>query len=367
MFNSTALEAVIGLIFIYLLYSLLATVLSEMIAAFLGLRARTLKQAISRMLNDDRIISRTRRFLNSINLMRTDDNKVVKSFYENPEIKYLGGTGMFRLPSSIKAESFSKALMVELSGNGEVTREKLNAVLKVGAQSQTAERSGGGQDVAIGRETTGYILTLWEEAEADLTKFRLLLEDWFNRTMEQTTEWYKRKIQLVLLVLGFGMAWLFYADTFVMVDKLSNDRQAREQMVSLATAYVQSGAPERDTSLFMVKEKLDRDIASAHTVLGLGGWLPAALKVHTAPGTRDKVYTPQLDPECLSVSHQKIYNGTITLTPADRINYLLQLLCHHFFGFLVTAIAISLGAPFWFDLLNKVMRLRTSAKTKPQK
>lgn len=31
-------------------------------------------------------------------------------------------------------------------------------------------------------------------------------------------------------------------------------------------------------------------------------------------------------------------------------------------GLLLTAIAISLGAPFWFDLLNKLMQLRGSKK-----
>jgi len=33
-------------------------------------------------------------------------------------------------------------------------------------------------------------------------------------------------------------------------------------------------------------------------------------------------------------------------------------------GWLITALAISLGAPFWFDLLNKLMTLRGSIKTK---
>ena len=35
--------------------------------------------------------------------------------------------------------------------------------------------------------------------------------------------------------------------------------------------------------------------------------------------------------------------------------------CHLMvFGWLITAIALSLGAPFWFDLLNKFMKLRSS-------
>jgi len=32
-------------------------------------------------------------------------------------------------------------------------------------------------------------------------------------------------------------------------------------------------------------------------------------------------------------------------------------------GWIITALALSLGAPFWFDLLNKLMKLRGSVAT----
>jgi hypothetical protein len=32
-------------------------------------------------------------------------------------------------------------------------------------------------------------------------------------------------------------------------------------------------------------------------------------------------------------------------------------------GWLITALAISLGAPFWFDLLSKIIQLRAAGKT----
>jgi hypothetical protein len=366
MFNSVALDVVIGLVVIYLLYSLLATVLSEMIASLLGLRARNLKEAISRMLNDHQAQGLIRRFLNSVRIMKSPDNPVINSFYNNPEIKYLGSSGLFRKPSSIKAESFSKALVDELSGNGSVTRDKINAVLKISAQNSENDQARVAQRGALERETAGYILSLWEEAEADITKFRRLLEDWFNRTMEQATEWYKRKIQLVLLVLGFCLAWVFCADTFVIVRNLSNDKKAREQMVSLADSYLKSGLPARDTALLEIRKKLDSDIANANTILGPGGWLPKSVRVTFDPRTKEKTYAPQLDPRSLSATHRKTSNGTITFTFGDRLGYLFRLAYHHFFGFLITAIAISLGAPFWFDLLNKVMKLRTSVKVKPE-
>ena len=35
-----------------------------------------------------------------------------------------------------------------------------------------------------------------------------------------------------------------------------------------------------------------------------------------------------------------------------------------FLGWIITALAISLGAPFWFDLLNKLVKFRGTGNTK---
>ncbi len=53
MFNSVALDVVISLVFIYLLYSLLATTVLELIASGFRFRAKILERAIFRMLEDD--------------------------------------------------------------------------------------------------------------------------------------------------------------------------------------------------------------------------------------------------------------------------------------------------------------------------
>ncbi len=328
MFNSVALQAVTGLIFIYLLYSLLATVLSEMIASVLRLRARNLITALGRML-------------------KSHNNQFVLGLLNNPEIKVPGETGVMRYPSFIRATNFSRALMKELFGDGPVTGEKISAVLE--------------------KETAGYLLGLWKEAQGDVLKFRLLIEDWFNRTMEHASEWYKRKIQLVLLILGFCIAWFFCADTFTMARKLSVDKDAREKMVTLAETYARENPLAGDTALLEVKKTLAADMSGANSVLGLGGWLPDNINVVTDPVTSAKSYSQPLDTACISPSDLKILNGKIAFSFGDKMAYLLKLAWHHFFGFLITAIAISLGAPFWFDLLNKIMKLRSSVKEKPEK
>ncbi len=43
-----------------------------------------------------------------------------------------------------------------------------------------------------------------------------------------------------------------------------------------------------------------------------------------------------------------------------KINYVFS--GSHFAGYLLTVLALSLGAPFWFDILNKLVKLRTSSK-----
>jgi len=379
MFNSVALDVVIGLVLIYLLYSLLATVLSELIATILGLRARNLKEAIDRMLNDEKETGFWRRLWDSIKLMKNPKNKIVDAFYNHPEIKYLGSSGIFKTPSSIKAVSFSKTLMNLMFGNDSVNREiienRLQGIIKK-AEGTNKEAK---DIIKLDPETTFYIQSLWYQSQGDIAKFKIQLEGWFDRTMEQTTVWYKRKIQIVLLVLGFFLAWIFCADTFSVINKLAIDKDAREKIVSMANAYVQNNKTLIDNiaikdtselkeyrqkldSLLAIKKQLDADIANAGSILGSGAWLPDNVKVITDPQTNKKTYYPAID--AASILKKKIPDekGNLTFNTLEKWGYFFRLLYHHFFGFFITAIAISLGAPFWFDLLNKMMKLRTSKK-----
>jgi hypothetical protein len=217
-------------------------------------------------------------------------------------------------------------------------------------------------------------------------KFKFQLETWFDRTMEQATEWYKRKIRIVLLILGFFIAWAFNADTLVIAHILSNDKDAREQMVTMANAYLQNNkvAVDADTiknekelrtysqrmdSLLQIRKALETDIAEAHTILGIGCWPSDTLKVTTDPKTKYRTFVPILDEAAIPDTVWKtVHDAKAKNTKAyyfstqAKWKYFFNLFPIHFFGFFLTALAISLGAPFWFDILNKVMKLRTSEK-----
>jgi hypothetical protein len=379
MFNNVALNVVIGLVFIYLLYSLLATVLSEIIATYIGLRARNLKEAIDRMLNDSEddhgFLSR---LWDSLKLMKNPKNPRIDKFYSNPEIKYLGSTGIFKNPSAFKAVTFSRTLLYELNGKKPLNKDLIKAEIQHSIDPEGHPREPKDEVTddhipTLDRQTAEFVLSLYNDSYEDLVKFKIQLEAWFDRTMEQCTEWYKRKIQIVLLVLGFMLAWFFNADTFTIIGKLSTDKDARDNLVSMATAYaaVHTDTPnapnlsltqaQRD-SLFQVKKQLEEDITKANTILGTGGWLPDTVSV-SIDSKNQKTYTPLIDAASLSLNDKKIEPGNkIAFSTYEKWRYFFRLVSHHFFGFLITAIAISLGAPFWFDLLNKLMKLRTSVK-----
>lgn len=377
MFNNVALNVVIGLIFIYLLYSLFATVLIEIIATKLGLRARNLKEAVDRMLNDEAVRphrswigDKLYRFWDSVRLMKNPKNPRVENFYDHPEIKYLGSSGLFKNPSAFKAFSFAKTLMYLLNGSGPVNATNIENELKTSAPK------------ILGPETAKYVLSLWEDCKGNVDNFKLQLEGWFDRTMEQATEWYKRKIQMLLLILGFILAWVFNADTIAIIKKLSTDNNAREQMVQLATAYVDKNpnisanavpAAVEDTSvddkerqkrlasLLSVKKELETDIQNANSLLGAGGsFLPDTLNMWDAKALL--AIDTDLLPEADKIIKLDNGNWQCVYGSFSKICYFVRVGGKHMWGFLITAIAISLGAPFWFDLLNKVMQLRASLK-----
>lgn len=379
MLDNVALNVVIGLVFIYLLYSLLATVLSEIIATGIGLRARNLKEAVDRMLNDGKD---DKGFLlklwDSLKLTKNPTNPRIDKFYSNPEIKYLSSTGIFQNPSSFKAMTFSRTLLYELNGkqplNEDLIREEiLHSINPEGHPRNLKEEVTDDRIPTLDKQTAEFVLSLYNDFNSDILKFKLQLEAWFDRTMEQCTEWYKRKIQIVLLVLGFMLAWFFNADTFSIIGKLSIDKDARNSLVSMATTYMEAhpdapGRPDlsltiaqRD-SLFLVKKQLEEDIIKVNTILGTGAWPPEVVMV-SLDSKNQKTYSPLIDAASLSPEDKKMRAGDkIDFTTTKKWNYFFRMVRHHFFGFLLTAIAISLGAPFWFDLLNKFMKLRTSEK-----
>ena len=102
MTNLIVLDVVIGLVFVYLLYSMLATILQELLATWFSFRSKLLERAISRMLEDgsvfDKRFGSLKALFKKINPSENATN-ITGLFYNHlpPGILSWGGHKTYRL------------------------------------------------------------------------------------------------------------------------------------------------------------------------------------------------------------------------------------------------------------------------------
>jgi len=324
MFNSVVLDVVIGLTFIYLLYSLFATIIQEIIAANINLRAKTLKKGIARMLDDD-----------------SKEICFSKEFYKHPLIKFLGQNkrnGKSGEPAYLTAQNFAKVFIDLLRGDNFQPGQSQNPLIQ---QALNEKKTLWGDRAKISTETLSYIKSIWADAQGDVEKFRTLLEQWFDDTMERASGWYKKQTQVILFFIGLSIAIFFNVDTISIAKKLSNNPKLAAQLADNASVYIQNhkeiGINTVDSGKIIPKHKITESIALIDSANSL-----------VQKNIKDAN-------ELLGLGWTKICkNGK------SKFSFCSNFYWHSILGWIITALAISLGAPFWFDLLNKLMKLRSS-------
>jgi hypothetical protein len=297
--GSQVLDVALGLLFVYLVFSLVCTALQELVATMLSWRAEFLEKGLRRLLTS---------------AGGAGGAGILDELLANPRIKELAPPRRRlrktrKLPSYISAPTFSLALLDTLAPPPAGTPSK-NLVELVGTKIAALP------DPDLKRELSAMVAA----AENDLAKLRGEIESWFDETMTRVSGWYKRKAHVWLLVFGFLVAAVGNVDTLHVVDKLWNDPTTRAAVV--AQAQKASGA-ESTAELEKVASSYE-GIKSLHLPVG---W--------TTP-KKNAADDPRAFPD--SIDGMKII------------------------GIILTAFALSFGAPFWFDALNKIARLRATAK-----
>jgi len=369
MINSGILDIVIGLVFIYLLYSLLATIIQEIIASNFGFRAKILERAIFRMLEDENKFNN--RFTSVFYLFKKSGNggkinSTSGEFYQHPLIKFLGEDNSRKKPAYINSSTFSKVIVDLLRGNNVKPGDDINALIQK-AFDQSATNWG---NTKISNETLSFLKSIWADAQGDVAKFRLHLESWFDETMDRASSWYKKHTQFILFFVGLSIAIVFNVDTIKIVDKLEKDPKLRGQLVQQADAFVQAH-PDLDIRLKEKEIEFKRAMARIQKT-------DSAIQANS---TNDimKLSLELENYKLLKSRRDTLLNRAETLIQKDiqNIHHSLGLkweeydfksgsylsLLKSFLGCVITAIALSMGAPFWFDLLNKLMKLRGSVAT----
>lgn len=349
MFNNIVLDIVIGLVFIYLLYSLLATLLQEILTVLIGLRASVLAMAIRRMLDDQLEIGGNKKNKGE---SQSANEGVSRAFYGHPLIKYLATSNkIVNKPSYISRETFSKVLIDLLRGKkvqtGSSHRAEIEKSLAEGASLQWEPSA------SLNPETRLYLNSVWVDAQGDVERFREHIEKWFDEMMDRTTGWYRKYTKIISLFIGLIIAIWFNVDSLAIIQKLHRDPKLREQMVAQADAFTKAH-PNLEKELEQTRLEIE------NMQLAKNPQEDSAKKKEMINGIesnylQSKKLSDSLYKEASRLVSNDIKNNQDLLGLGWR-----QLSWGSIPGIILTALAISFGAPFWFDLLNKLIRLRSS-------
>jgi hypothetical protein len=345
-FGSQILDIAIAMILFYLFISLICSAIREGIEALMKVRAMNLERGIRELLNDPSGTAIVKDLFNHPQLsgLFTGEYKpealkrnVLKGVL--PELKKkLGWWARSDLPSYIPASNFAVALL-DITANGPLS-DKPDQAPPPPLSLDTVRSS-----IATlpNSQVQRAILNAVDRANGDLATAQKNLEDWFNSGMDRVSGWYKRRTQLILFVLGFVAAVALNLDTFAALDVVNTNKSIRDQMVATAEGFSRANATAASAQSDADKAKaLATDLDALHLPLGWKDFLPVPQSVCPSSGS----------PGC----------GTSFWTRGNIGSILKMIL-----GWLITAAAVTLGAPFWFDLLSKFIQVRSTLKPEPAK
>jgi hypothetical protein len=323
MFGLQILDIAIGLIFVYLLLALICTTVSELLAGLLNRRSRNLFIGIRGLLEDEDVKLKNPQAPND-----PKGNGLVDLFYTHPLIKALHGRRMWgegkSKPSYIPSRTFALALLDiiwsanlnnDRNPNNDWNIDAIRAAIKALPDDSDIRRT---------------LLILLEEAESDLVKFRESIEAWFNNAMERASGWYKRRTQEIVFVIAVVVTSAVNADTIQIAKTLANDAALREALVAQAQEFAKNPPQASQVAVGQSQGASAAGAAQSHTDI---------IKENT-----------------VTLQNLGLKLGWQDESQA-RINWVNKI-----FGLLLTALAVSMGAPFWFDTLNRIISVRASGK-----
>ena len=358
------LDVAAGLLLVYAVTAALASVITEGIAWFLGLRARYLIEGIKSLVDGDssndaidfRQVSshyqafrrlmqgavqptRTEKALRDPNFTPTSAllggpilgnlglleplEKIQKK--STPEGKLLPGAATLRhYPSYFSSRAFSAALLDLLLPDVVSTKRRKNVISDVRSSVEKINN----------KALKESLLGILKSTEEDLGKFRQGIEQWYDDHMDRVSGWYKRRISWVTLLAGFVLVVSCNINTVAIARTLYTDADTR----TAVTAIVNS-KPCTENDEACIDEL--RNEVTALTASGLPlGWreVPADC--------------PKSDPKCTPLSYNNLPDINKGV-PSLLLDVLLLIA-----GFGLTIVAVLPGARFWYDLLTRIGGLR---------
>ena len=318
MFNSAVLNLAIGLIFCFLTVSLATGTIVEAIASFLTLRAKTLRVGIGQLLND------------------ATYSGLAKQIYEHAVVSPRGSgddasTPRKNDPAYIDRQLFGQAMLDILKISPAVAASAANPNAPLGKPTVEALKTAvdnaltdasTAKDKAPDAQLQKLLHGIIERSLGDPDKIKGELVAWFDNAMDRVSGWYKRWTQFIsiivalILAAGLNINAVEVAKTLWKQPNLVAELNLPKALpAGGAAASPQTGAPAPSADL---KELID--------------------DLNTFPiGWKD--------------GHWMGWGA-----------FWLALL-----GWVITALSTLFGAPFWFDLLQTIIRVKGAGPSPVEK
>jgi len=400
---SAVLDVMLGLTFVFLLFALIASLINEWVAKILSWRAKTLKAGVENLLNDpggQELVG----LLFDHSLIRSlgrPKPKTDKPESENGRVK--------RGPSYIPSSRFAQALSETIAARAE-TDVRMRGVRRDGVlqtrhvSSEAPARQPGREPTAADSGTPFTALSavrfrhellndarklvatlpdgdlrqtltaLADRVQGDLKAFESSVAAWFDDSMDRVSGWYQRKCQIALAIISLALAVVLNLDALHVAKTLWQQQEMRQALVEAATEFQQQRT-DQPTEAKALRAQIDELAAMPMPLIGwvgverrFGDWF---VKLH-CPGDATLRRGANDTLECVKdvalgfAQAQNTRRVQSELDPQDLADMALESI-GVILGWLISGAAISLGAPFWFNALERLLKIRGAGRKPDQK
>jgi hypothetical protein len=390
--GSNILEVAIGLIFVFMLVSLFVSWVQETIASIFSLRSKHMIEIIQVLLDpegEDAKAFETEGLRNKISgIPSTQQVKFVKKFYGSALVKSLSKPKEF--PSYVDPGDFAnyvldyvlEADLDDVPAAGKKGKKGKPKKINIKDQLRAIETQVDQiADPTAKKAIMSQVKLAWkanDTVDKRIAATRENVMGWFNTTMDRAQGWYKRRAQKIAFWIGLIVVIVLNIDTFGMAWSFYNEPQLREFVIQEATTKFDTSIPQdcegksgadfsgcletaqsSDPAIMpqeCIKSTTENELttcmldAQSTALLNQIDDLPIGWTLALMNSESDSPNKIDYDPNRIPPFN----------SPTGWFYWLLKI-----FGLLVTAYAVSFGAPFWFELLNKFVNMRLSGK-KPE-
>ena len=344
------LDTAIAITFIFLLLSVVAYTIQEWWSSVRASRAHMLQYAIHEVLNDA--------FNKNFGVL----------LYEHPQIDFLKRTAN-HLPSYMPAGNFAVALIdligrtstkVKTSGEGLNTEKLANF-------SNDAFQSFASGVEQLNQSDLKTLLLTFLQGTDNYQSLQNKIEDWFNSYMDRVSGWYKLDTRKTLRVIAIALVISFNVDAVFLVQHIFKNSQLRNALVNSAEKMVDDPIELNavighsvQTQLALIDSSYTNKIDKSDSIIKPQLQQQWALQRNQIVDSIRQKRQEQFSQFVQKVNSLNLPIGwhlnkkkTIAVPGMPVQVWYTQLL-----GWAIAAGCVSMGAPFWFNLLGKLVQIR---------